>query len=94
MKGMLRPKASVLPESALVPDHNLVVPPPNQFTHQIRSSQPYFYQDPNPSDKPDGEFVAGTKVILVRREGESICRVIDERGLYVATASEGLEPLP
>ncbi len=93
MKGFKRPKMSVLPDSAVVPDENML-PPPKEFTHLIKAEQPYFYSDaakPATPAKPDGTFAAGTKVLLSSHDGGAICRVVDERGLHVFTAWEGLQ---
>ena len=88
---MLRPKAVVLDNDALVPRKNVVKPPPNQFTHKVKRSQPYFYEDPR--EAPNGEFTAGTPVVLMVHHGGDSCRVADEHGLYVETAYGGLHRL-
>jgi hypothetical protein len=90
---MLRPKASVLPESAMVPAQNLIQPPPNQFTHQVAKEQPYYFTSPKHDSVPDGFFVPTTRVLVIRRDGRGICHVADGRGLYVATAFKGLRPI-
>jgi hypothetical protein len=88
---MIRPKAVVLGEAALVPSGSRVKPPPNQFTHVVTRRQPFFFGD---TDRPpDGEFAAGARIVLMVFEGGPTCRVIDEQGLYVQTAYEGLRPL-
>ena len=89
---MLRPESMVLSDAALVPERNLIKPPPNQFTHALQRSQPYFYTDAE--GKPDGEFAAGTRVVLIVHDGGAYCRVVDGRGLYVETAFGGLRRLP
>src|SRR5262249_43909048 len=61
MDRMLRPKVEVLPASAQVPAQNLIVPPPNRFTHEVTVAQPYYYDAPGQGAPPDGEFPAGTK---------------------------------
>ena len=94
MGRIVRPKASVLPKSALIPDKNLIQPPPNHFTHQVKSDQPYFYTVANQADAPDGMFPAGTKVTLLSRDSEGpLCHVVDGHGLHVATAFDGLRPI-
>jgi hypothetical protein len=90
-RRMLRPEAVVLSDAALVPQHNLIKPPPNQFTHELQRSQPYFYK--NAEDALDGEFTAGTRVVLMVYDGGGSCRVVDGRGLYVETAYGGLHRL-
>ena len=89
---MIRPLATVLPESALVPGCNLLQPPPNQFTHEIKAEQPYYYTGPHQAAPPEGKFLAGTKVVLLSHDGGPVCHVADGRGLYVATAFDGLRP--
>ncbi len=91
MDHMKRPKATVLPDSALVPESNLMTPP-KQFTHVVKSEQPYYYTGPQQAASPDGSFPAGTKLLLMSREGVS-CHVLDARGLHVSTAFDGLEPI-
>lgn len=93
MEHFERPKMTVLPASALVPDANLVRPPPTHFTHELASAQPYFYAAPDLNTPPDGAFAAGTKVVLTSSDDGPFCRVIDGRGLHVSTALSGLRPL-
>lgn len=92
MEGFLRPEAEVLPESALIPRNNLIVPPPNQFTHEVTRVEPYYYSGVAPSG-PDGTFRVGTRVLLVRQQNGGRCRVIDERGIYVEVACDCLRRL-
>jgi hypothetical protein len=86
-----RPQAVVLSESSLVPPHRLLKPPPNQFTHEIQRNQPFFYEEG--ADAPDGQLAGGAHVVLLRHDGGAYCHVVDGRGLYVATAFEGLRRL-
>jgi hypothetical protein len=88
---VFRPKSIVLSDAALVPERNLIKPPPNQFTHVLRRSQPYFYTDAQRA--PNGEFAAGTRVVLMVHDGGAYCRVVDGQGLYVETAFGGLRRL-
>ena len=92
MDHMKRPNASVLPDSALVPESNLLLPPPQQFTHVVKAEQPYYYLGPHQAAPPEGSFVAGTKLVITSHEG-AFCRVVDARGLHVSTALAGLEPI-
>ena len=92
MQGMRRPKAVVVPASALVPPDRLVQPPPNWFTHVVHERQPYYY-DARPGRRPDGEFAEGTPVVLMVHDRGGLCRVVDGQGLYVTTAFEGLSKL-
>lgn len=93
MKGISRPRASVLPEDAVVPGKNLIDPAPNQFTHQLKQSQAYYFDGAQQGRPPDGEFPAGTKVALLVFDGGAYCRVADEQGLYVETEYENLKKL-
>ena len=88
---ILRPEAIVLGDAALVPEHNLVKPRPNQFTHMVLRSQPYYFGATQ--DQPDGELREGTRVVLMVYDGGHSCRVIDEQGLYVETEYAGLRRL-
>lgn len=92
MGQFLRPKASVLPESALIPKANLVKAPPGRFTHEVKAAQPYYYD--KTSAQTDGMFEAGTKVAVLRNDPGPLCRVADARGLSVFTAFEGLAAIP
>ena len=89
---MLRPKAVVLPDSAVVPAANQK-PPPARLTHEVVTDQPYYYSRARIGMAPDGHFVAGTKVQLLARGKEPMCRVVDRQGLCVIVAYEGLRPL-
>ena len=92
MDRMLRPEPVVVPDSALVPPGNQLRPPPNQFTHEVRKQQPYYYGT-KPGKEPDGEFTPGTKVVLMVQDRSKMCRVVDGHGLYVLTACGGLKKL-
>lgn len=92
MDKVIRPKTVVLPESAQLPDRNVLRPPPNQFTHEIVEKQPYYYVGIDQGAPPEGQFAAGTRVVLLRHDGAE-CWVADGRGLYVATGCSGLRPL-
>jgi hypothetical protein len=93
VEGIQRPETTVLPEGALVPGRNLIRPAPNQFTHEVTRSQPYYYGDPQPGTPPDGQFPAGTKVVLLVGDGGPNCRVADGQGLYVTIECAGLKRL-
>ena len=90
---MIRPEAVVLGDAAIVPARNLIVPPPNQFTHELRKAQPYYYTTAEGAATPDGQFAAGTRVVLMIYDGGMYCRVVDAQGLYVETAYDGLRAL-
>jgi hypothetical protein len=88
---MLRPKARVLSHSALVPSSRLIKPPPSRFTHELKRSQPYYYE--RGRGKPDGKFAAGTQVVLLEYGGGDYAWVADAQGLRVETAYRGLRAL-
>ncbi|MEK6261512.1 MAG: hypothetical protein AABP62_23175 [Planctomycetota bacterium] len=92
MDHMRRPKATVLPESAMVPDRNIIQPPPTQFTHEVVAEQPYYYIGPHQAVPPEGTFPAGTKVVVLTHDDGPMCQVVDGRGLCVVTAFNGLRP--
>ncbi len=87
---MLRPKATVLPDSALVPSANLL-PPPTHFTHEVAVEQPFHYAAEGCA--PDGHFAAGTRLLLLEHGQGPLCRVQDRSGLCVMTAFAGLRAL-
>ena len=88
---MLRPRARVLKDTALIPAGNVVKTPPKAFTHKLRTSQPYYFK--LGTAIPDGTFVAGTRVKLTKQDGDEFCWVIDEHGLKAATKCNGLRPI-
>ena len=92
-EGFLRPEAVVLGDEAVVPDKNLIVPPPNQFTHEVTRAAPFFYTRTHPDAPPVGHFARGTQVVLLVYEGGSHCRVADGRGLYVEIEYDSLKRL-
>lgn len=92
-EGFVRPEALVLPANALVPNENLIWPPPNLFTHVLARVQPYFYGAAADGGPADGELAAGTRVVLLVYEGGSACRVVDGRGLYVEVEYAALRRL-
>jgi hypothetical protein len=90
---MRRPDAVVLGEDALVPERNVVQPPPNRFTHELVVDEPYRLDRPERADEPDGVLPAGTPVVLLI-EGADRCRVVDGSGLYVEVGRASLRELP
>jgi hypothetical protein len=90
MPRMLRPKATVLPDSALVPSANLK-PPPKRFTHEVVAEQPFHYAAGD--CPPDGHLARGTRLLLLERGEGPLCRVQDRNGLCVMTAFAGLRAL-
>jgi hypothetical protein len=94
VKGIVRrPKAIVLSENAIVPDENLISPAPNQFTHVLTQALPYYFTGAQQGAPPNGEFSAGTKVVLLVHDGGTYCRVANEQGLYVEVECNGLKKL-
>jgi hypothetical protein len=89
---MLRPQASVLSDGSLVPEGNVIRPPPNRFTHRLSVDEPYHFDDPRHGAEPAGMLPAGTPVALLV-EGPERCRVVDGRGLYVEVSRASLSPL-
>lgn len=81
---VIRPKAVVLPDSALLS---------NRFTHEVVAAQAYFYAHPTPAARPDGFFAAHTKLVLLEHAAGPQCRVADEHGKPVYTAFAGLRRL-
>jgi len=89
MKGMTRPIADVLPESAIVPPGNIRTPPAH-FTHELSERTPFWYRDAEKKN-PDGELRAGAKVIVDSRDGK-YAWITDDRGLHVQIVSASLVP--
>ena len=82
MEQFIKPEAEMLAEDSLIPDKNEISPPPNQFTHELKKSESFYYVSAAQATPPDGEFAKGAKVVLLRYDGGSYCRVADERGIY------------
>jgi hypothetical protein len=89
---MLRPEVQVLPDEALVPDTNVVRPPPNRFTHKLMVDEPYRFDRPKRAGESDGVLPAGTPVVVLV-DGPDRCRVVDGRGLYVEVRRASLSAL-
>ena len=79
---MLRPEPRVLADGALVPDANVISPPPNRFTHELVRDVPYRLDRPARAHEPDGVLEAGSSVVLLV-DGPELCWVVDASGLYV-----------
>lgn len=92
MKGFRRPEQRVLPESASVPDSN-VVPAPTEFTHELVRDEPYYFTKAQPGTLPNGTFPAGTRVVMIHHDGGPSCRVVDGRGLSVEVDWNSLKRL-
>jgi hypothetical protein len=89
---MRRPETNVLADEALVPDSNLVRPPPTRFTHELLVDEPYRFDRQRRGREPAGVLPAGTRVVVLV-EGEDHCRVVDGRGLYVEVRRASLRRL-
>ena len=89
----LRPESVVLGEGSLVPPENQIRPAPNQFTHTLIDAAPFYFGSERGSSAPDGQLEAGTRVVLLRHDGEGRCRVVDGRGLYVEVSYANLAAL-
>jgi hypothetical protein len=89
---MRRPAFSILGDDALVPDSNLIRPPPNRFSHELVVDEPYRFDRAEPAPEPDGVFSAGTLVLLVV-DGPERCRVADGRGVVVEVRRSSLREL-
>jgi hypothetical protein len=92
-KGFIRPKAEVLDDKAVIPPENLITPPPNQFTHQAAKSMSFFYDRWQKDKDPDGQFPAGTQLVLLVYDNGDYCRVVNDQGLYVEVEYKDLKKL-
>jgi hypothetical protein len=90
----IRPPSVELPENSLVPDRNIVSPPPNQFTHVLKRSTPFYLTGIQQGRAPDGELEAGTQVVMMVDNGGAYCRVVDSQGLYAEIAFDALKRIP
>ena len=88
---MLRPEPRVLADGALVPDANVISPPPNRFTHELVRDVPYRLDRPARAHEPDGVLEAGSSVVLLV-DGPELCWVVDASGLYVEVSRDGPAP--
>ena len=94
MPRMLRPKATVLPDSALV--FSSKEARAKGPTHEVMSQQPYYLcaaSDVQEYTKADGHLSKGAKVWLLSRGDGAMCQVQDEAGKQVITAISGLRKL-
>jgi hypothetical protein len=90
---VLRPEPVVLGDEALVPERNVIRPPPNHFTHELIVDEPYRFDRPEGTGEPDGVLPAGTPVVLLV-DSPDRCRVVDGSGLYVEVRRGSLRKLP
>ena len=90
-RRVLRPKAEVLDDAALVPAERRIEPPPDRFTHELVRPQPYYFGAKR--EVPAGRLAAGARVVLTAYDGGDFCSVVDARGLTVETAYAGLRRL-
>lgn len=80
-------------DASLIPPEGQIRPPPNEFSHRVVHSEPFYFRRKADSDAPDGQLAAGSKVLLLRTEDGTRCRVADERGLYVEVSRSSLSAL-
>ena len=92
-EGFIRPEARVLAKEAIVPDKNLLFPPPNQVSHQLTQEEPFYFDGIDQQEAPSGHLPQGSKVMLLCYEGGDTCWVADEHGLYVQIAIDKLRKL-
>jgi len=90
MKGMKRPAAVVLPDTAAVPMRN-IRPAPSRFTHEVVAPAEFWFDDAG-KKAPDGTLRDGAQVAVQSRGGE-YAWVTDDRGLYVQVKVDSLVPL-
>lgn len=93
MKGFIRPKFVILPENSIVPDENVITPPPNQFTHELTRAEPFYFTGPQQGRPADGQLLQGARAVLLVYDGGSYCRVADESGLYVVVKYDSLKKI-
>ena len=93
MEGFLRPQATVLDDKSLIPEKNIISPAPNQFTHEVVRSAPYYFTEARSKTKPAGKLLPGTKVVMLVNNGHGWCRVADGQGLYVEVECRSLRKL-
>lgn len=92
-KGFIRPKVDILEDKALIPEKNIIMPPPNLFTHETINNTPFFYSNWQNGKNPDGQFQSGTQVVLLVYNDDDYCRVVDNQGLYVEVEYRNLKKL-
>jgi hypothetical protein len=89
---VLRPEVHVLDRSAMVPERNIVRPPPEHFTHELAVDEPFHLDRDVRRGEPDGILRAGTRVVVVAT-AEDRCRVVDGRGLTVDVRRSSLRAI-
>lgn len=91
MERMRRPAKVALPSGSNVPPGRLLLPPPTEFTHRVAARPLRFhYELPLAGAPPAGHLAGGAPVLVVRVESRGLCRVLDQRGLYVVVRRAGL----
>ena len=63
------------------------------FTHRLIRSTPFYFGSKAASKGSDGRLKAGTRVVLLRYDGGTQCRVATGEGLYVEVSYAGLAKL-
>lgn len=90
MKGFASTRAKVVAAAAVVPERNLIRPPPTHFTHLLTREQAYYFAE-RPGKRADGRWPAGELLLLISDKGSRYWRVADHRGIHAATARQGLK---
>lgn len=93
---MSRPGFVVLGAGSLVPETNLVRPPPDRFTHELVADQPYSLDRAGHDHGPDGVLPAGTPVAVLPggHDRDDLCRVVTATGLAVDVPRAAVRELP
>ena len=89
-EDFLRPDMEILGDESIIPAHNLIEPPPNQFTHNVVADTPFYFGAETGGDVANGYFKAGTPVVLLVRDERGRCRVVDGQGIYAEISEESL----
>jgi hypothetical protein len=91
MRGVKRPKPTVLGDEALVRD-DVAQPSPGRFTHEVVRDEPYYLDSSGEGGSPEGIFAAGSKVIM-QQEGETYSTVLDASGNSGVVRTDSLRKL-
>jgi hypothetical protein len=88
---VVRPRAVVLPDDALLPAANAEARPA-RLTHEVTRAAAYHLTDPAGA-APAGTLAAGTRVAVRGRRRGASCRVVREDGLAVYVPCDALRAL-
>lgn len=84
MDRILRPKAQVLPDSALIQDAP---------THTVLTDQPYFSNKPTQKSAPTGTLLAGSQLTVLSKSSEKYALVKSIDGRYFYVTASALDPI-